>query len=375
MKAGIITFHNVINYGAALQALALQQTLENCGAQAQIVNYTPKDVFDVYRPFSAKRFCRACKSSVKLALKDVASNVKNYRLLKRKRTAFSDFGRKYFHYSGPACADAGKLKTRLPDYDVCFTGSDQVWNPDITRGFDPAYFLDFGRESMVRASYAASIGRSSFSQEEQKELSSYLQKMDMISVREKTAAAALRPATDKPVEVVLDPTLLLNQKDWETLLSVNKRKGGYILVYALFFDARLNAFAEKLSREKNLPVVHFHKKKLYSNGGESFPSADPKEFVELFAGANYVVTNSFHGTAFAVNFSKNFVSFVGNSRSSRITDLLDTLGIPERAAKRYNEELLQQDDIDYGSVQEKLAAEREKSLAYIKTVLERAETK
>ena len=75
MKAGIITYHNVINYGAALQALALQKTLSNCGAEAQIINYTPEDVFDVYRPFSAKRFRRACKNSWKLALKDVASNV------------------------------------------------------------------------------------------------------------------------------------------------------------------------------------------------------------------------------------------------------------------------------------------------------------
>lgn len=375
MKAGIITYHNVINYGAALQALALQHTLEKKGVEAQIINYTPKDVFDVYRSFSAKRFCRACKKSVLLALKDVASNVKNYRLLSGKRRDFARFGQRYYHYSGKACADFEKLKTQLPDYDVCFTGSDQVWNPEITRGFDPAYLLDFGRESMVRASYAASIGKSSFSEEEQKELASYLQRMDSISVREKTAATALRPVTDKPVEVVLDPTLLLSQKEWQTLFSLNEKKGGYILSYALYFDPRLNALADKLSKEKNLPVVHFSKKNLFGNGEQRVPFADPKKFVELFAGADYVVTNSFHGTAFAVNFSKNFVSFVGNSRSSRITDLLDTLGIPERAAVRYTQDLLQLDDIDYVSVQEKLDAEREKSLAYIKNVLERAEEK
>ena len=375
MKAGIITFHNVINYGAALQALALQETLQKKGADVQIINYTPEDVFDMYKPFSAKRFRRACKNSWKLALKDVASNVKNYRVLKKKRTAFANFGKKYFHYSGEACKEPEMLKDKLPDYDVCFTGSDQVWNPNLTKGFDPAYFLDFGKDSMVRASYAASIGKDGFPEEEQKEIAGYLQNMDMISVREKTAANALSPLTDKPVEVALDPTLLLSKKDWEELLSVNKGKGGYILAYALHFSAQLNAFAEKLSKENNLPVIHFSRKKLFSGGEERRPCADPREFVELFANADFVVTNSFHGTAFSVNFSKNFVTFIGGHRSSRITDLLGTLGIPERAVSRYSEELLNLGDIDYASVQEKLAAERSRSLEYIKTVLERAEVK
>jgi hypothetical protein len=97
--------------------------------------------------------------------------------------------------------------------------------------------------------------------------------------------------------------------------------------------------------------------------------------VELFANADFVVTNSFHGTAFSVNFSRNFVTFMGQSRNSRMTDLLTALGIPERAVTGYSDELLAMPDIDYAWVQAKLDTEREHSLSYIKTVLERAEAK
>lgn len=375
MKAGIITYHNVINYGAALQALATQETLTRCGCQAEIINYTPSDVFDVYRSFSVGRFRRCCKKSLKFALRDVASNLKNYPAVHKKRSGFAGFGRKYFHYSGKPCANYEKLKKRLPEYDLCFTGSDQVWNPDITYGFDPAYFLDFGKKNMVRASYAASIGRERFSKEEQKTLSDYLQKLDYISARERTGAEVLSAVTDKPVNVVLDPTLLLNAKQWKELLSIKAEKGGYILVYTLYPNPQLDRFVEKLSKEKNLPVVTLGSKKRYFANGKTFPCADPQKFVELFANADFVVTNSFHGTAFSVNFSRNFMTFMGQSRNSRMTDLLTALGIPERAVTGYSDELLAMPDIDYAWVQAKLDTEREHSLSYIKTVLERAEAK
>ena len=137
-------------------------------------------------------------------------------------------------------------------------------------------------------------------------------------------------------------------------------------------NKELDKYVEELSKRTGLPVVTITRRKLYSNQNEVFPCADPKQFVELVSGAEYVVTNSFHGTAFSVNFSKKFVTFKGEKRNSRITDLLGTLGIPERAVSSYSEELFNLPDIDYDKVRMNLDSERKESLAYINKVLESA---
>lgn len=371
MKVGIITFHNVINYGASLQALALQESICKKAKEVSIVNYTPKDVFVPYKPFSLTKIKRYAKISLKLSIKSIASDIRHFWFIRKKNKAFDKFGKKYFNYSGEACQTLDKLKKVLPDYDVCFAGSDQIWNPDITCGFDSAYFLDFGKKDMVRASYAASIGRDNFNLNEKQELSEYLKRFDYISTREKAAENILETLTEKPIDVVLDPTLLLNANDWCKLLSIPSQNKGYIFVYTLYSNPKLDQFVEKLSKLKNLPVVTMKPRRVYSKETERHPLADPREFVSLIANAQYVVTNSFHGTAFSVNFSKNFITFTSEKRNARITDLLKTLGISERAVADYKDELLDMEDIDYEKVQNKLNDERKKSEEYIDLVLER----
>lgn len=372
MKIGIITFHNVINYGATLQALALQESIRKKSQDVSIINYTPIDVFSAYKPFSLIKNKRYAKNSLKRAVKSVASDARHFWFISKRNKTFNEFGKKYFNYSGEACQSLDKLKKSLPDYDVCFAGSDQIWNPDITYGFDSAYFLDFGKKNMVRASYAASIGRETFNSKEKQVLCEYLNEFDYISLRERTAQNLLNTLTDKPIEVVLDPTLLLNANDWRRLFSIQPQSKEYIFVYTLYPNPKLNLFVEKLSKLKNLPVVTINRKPVYSNEVERYPLADPCEFVSLIANAQYVVTNSFHGTAFSVNFSKNFITFTGERRNSRITDLLKILGISERAVADFSDELLDMDDIDYEKVQSKLNEERNKSEEYIDSVLERA---
>ncbi|MBO5090565.1 MAG: polysaccharide pyruvyl transferase family protein [Clostridia bacterium] len=372
MKVGIITYHNAINYGAALQALATQETVKGLGANAEIINYTPKVISDVYKPFVFSKYGRTFKRSIIEGVRSVLSDVYYFPFITRKNNAFKKFGDEFFDYSGKAFEKLETERESFKKYDVCFAGSDQIWNPDITMGFDPAYFLDFGKEDMVRAAYAASIGRDSFSEEEEQELTAYLEKFDFISSREATGAGVLRGMTDKTVETVLDPTLLLNSNTWEKVLNIKSGKGGYIFAYTLFQNEKLNEFVEKLSKEKNLPVVTINRRKIYSAEKQSFAGCDPKKFVELIANADYIVTNSFHGTAFSVNFSKNFITFKNSARNSRITDMLSMLGIIDRAVFDADAEMLKMPEIDYSSVQEKLQHEREMSINYIKTVLERA---
>ena len=373
MKIGIITFHNVTNYGAMLQALASQENLKKFGYKAEIINYAPIDVTSIYQPFSLYKYKKWWKKSKTLALRSVASDTVYFRSINRKNQAFSDFGSRYYNLSEKSYKTKEEIKADEPQYDVCFTGSDQVWNPDITYGFDSTYFLDFGKENMVRASYAASIGRDSYSEKEQNQLKELLKKFDSISMREETAAEIIAPFSPVQPCVAIDPTLLLNAQDWKKLFNISDEpKEEYIFVYTLMDNSELNKYVEILSEKTGLPVVTFNRRKVYKNEKETFPTADPEKFVELIANARYVVTNSFHGTAFSVNFSKDFVTFKSPTRNSRITDFLGKLGIPERAVAQSDEGLLELPQIDYSVVHEKLQKERDKANDYIKSVIEKA---
>lgn len=192
MKAGIITFHNVINYGAVLQALALQETLINMGVDARIINYTPDDVVSIYKPFCLEKYRRQMRKSVKIAVRSLVSDIRHFRFLNKKNKAFESFGEKHYKLSGKPCRTLEKLQSENLSFDACFAGSDQIWNPEITCGFDPAYFLDFGDKSMIRASYAASIGKASFTAKEQTRLKELLSDFDSISMREATAAKLVK---------------------------------------------------------------------------------------------------------------------------------------------------------------------------------------
>lgn len=373
MKIGIITFHNVTNYGAMLQALASQENLKKLGYSAEIIDYTPADVTSIYQPFSLYKYKKWWEKSKPLALRAVISDVVHFSFIKKKNNAFHEFGKKYYNLSQKSYKTQQELKNDSLEYDVCFTGSDQVWNPDITYGFDSAYFLDFGRENMVRASYAASIGRDSYSEEEQEQLKELLKSFESISMREETAAEIIAPFS--PVEpcVAIDPTLLLSAQDWKKLLKISDEpKEEYIFVYTLMSNPELNKYVEMLSKKTGLPVKTINRRKVYKNETESLPTADPAKFVELVANARYVVTNSFHGTAFSVNFSKDFITFKSSRRNSRITDLLGKLGIPERAVAQCEDNLLDLPQIDYDGVQEKLQSERDRSNEYITSIIKKA---
>ncbi len=373
MKIGVITFHNVTNYGAMLQALASQENLKKMGYDAEIIDYTPADVISIYQPFSFYKYKKWWNKSKPLALRAVVSDLVYFKSINKKNKAFSDFGSRYYNLSPKNYKKQEELKKDALEYDVCITGSDQVWNPDITYGFDSAYFLDFGKKNMVRASYAASIGRDSYSEEEQEQLKGLLKSFDSISMREETAAEIIAPFS--PVEpcVAIDPTLLLSAQDWKKLFNISDEpKEEYIFVYTLMDNPELNKYVEMLSEKTGLPVKTINKRKVYKNETKSFPGADPEKFVGLIANARYVVTNSFHGTAFSVNLSKDFITFKSSRRNSRITDLLGKLGISERAVAQCEDKLLDLPQINYDDVQEKLQNERDKANEYIKSVIEKA---
>lgn len=237
MRIGIITFHSVTNYGAALQAYALQQVLKQTGHKVEIINYSPDALTSVYRPFSLYKYK---KMSFKKIVRQFLAEAYHFIDITKKNNAFKSFFKKHYQLSGKEIKTYKLLLKSKLKYDVCFAGSDQIWNPDITIGFDESYFLKFGNSNMVRATYAASIGKERFNQSEQLDFLKLLEKIDYISMRESAVADYVNSISNSNAITVLDTTLLLTKNDWSICFDftpVVKQK--YIFVYALYPNEEL----------------------------------------------------------------------------------------------------------------------------------------
>ena len=242
--------------------------------------------------------------------------------------------------SSHSCFSIDELSKAAQSYDVILSGSDQLWNKNIT-GEDMAYFFPF--EHKRKISLSSSFGTRSISAERSSEITPYLREFRFISVREKTAKRILDQLKDdswkSDIHITLDPTLFLSMEDWSTYQTQVKSLplGGYILTYYMIETPLLRQITEILKRQTGLPVVNIKpsKRQMIAHEGMNLPDLGPGEFLNCYAGARYVVTNSFHGTAFAVNYGKPVyvsplpVSMAGEV-NSRLVDLLETFGISDR---------------------------------------------
>lgn len=314
MKIYILTFQRAVNVGAALQGYALMAYLRQQGHQVQLVDYCPAwtdaDRYPfkrIFENFSLKKVVWCC--------------LKIY-----KNKIFE----KFFNNFIAKTVEVKNLQEllNLPSPDIYITGSDQVWNYEITGGIDNAYLLNFPTDAK-KISYAASSGFYDWTEEFQNKLVVSLKKYNAISVREKDLQTKLAECGIKNVQYVLDPTLLLGKEDYQKIQKT-VLKGKYILLYILFEDAGLWKLADKLAKQYNCKIVDIsHIRKKYS-ADEAKWFTGPQEFLGLIDGAEWVVTNSFHGTAFSIIYRKNFYSFKAGNRTSRITSLLNVCGLQDR---------------------------------------------
>ena len=362
MKVGIITFHRTTNYGACLQTLATQTVLNEMGNDSFLVDYDPDSVALTYLHFSLKKYCAFIRQPSTM-LRLIASDIRYARINKHLDDAFDAFYKKYYRLSPLRYKTYKSLKDNPPQLDACITGSDQVWNSDITKGFDKAYFLGFGAPNMLRISYAASLGKDKFTEKEQREISLLLKPFDKVSVREVAGADALQAGIEKKVTICPDPTLLLNAEQWCDLFKIKRKTSEYIFVYALYSNPELDRVVLKLQKQTGLPIFRIGNRSVYKNE-QTVHIADPRRYVELIANAKYVVTNSFHGTAFSVNFAKPFWCILGESRNARMLNLLEKVGLSNRASHRFNN--IDPSEIDYINVQRKLDEYREVGRNFLK---------
>lgn len=366
-KVIITTFFKAENYGAALQAYALEEILRHKGYDVEILNYRDEIIESVYKIFNLKR------KDFYSTMRAFIGSLLFYRKNKMRHIQFLNFQNKYLKVGKTVYNSVESVKKNPPIADFYITGSDQVWNASITKGISDVYTLNFGSPRTKRIAYAASIGNKDIITEEKENLKEKISMIDYISVREMTAQNILvKLLPSKLFYVTLDPVLLKSREKWETDLSnYSSVRENYILAYFIEEDLEFRKTVNLLSKKTGLRIIHFEKRNRYKNVLISAYIEGPLGFVNLIKNAQYVVTTSFHGTAFSIIFQKKFWVFPNHFTGSRVTDLLDMLEISERAVhtleefqgKDYDEE------IDYQKVNQILDHERENSLQWLSMAL------
>lgn len=360
MKIGIITFHNVVNYGGVLQCYALQQKLQEWGYDAEVIDYENEHFKRFYSPFYiTKPFVRKFMYMI-YALPQ--------KVIRRKR--FADFVNENIKLSSEVYNKDTVSKTNSI-YDVFITGSDQVWNLELTK-MDRNYFLDFVHDKK-KVSYAASIGLSQLDDEMKLTYKELLESFSSISVREKSASEIIDNLMGKEVDVHIDPVLLLNKQEWSRICyeQQNRNEEEYIVVYKINKSKAYEA-AEQLAKLKKLKVKVIQPDKTCKAGFEKYKVASPADFVTLFRNAKYVITDSFHGTVFSIIFQKQFAYFMDErpkNRNSRIQNLLFNLKLEKRNFKEIQHVELIDETIDYISVENILNNERNRARNYLEQAI------
>ena len=374
-KVGIITILKVNNYGAELQSYALQKKLNLMGYDAEIIDYLyykhPKHKREsVSKPF----YPYPLKNKVKeigLALKDKCMRVVNTSSYRSRNKHYEEFHKTFNRFSNVCYDRYSKLYENPPKYDAYCVGSDQVWNPRCYTNLEP-YFLTFAPKGAKRFSYASSFGVTAVPDSAESKYKELLLGLDNISVREASGVKLVEALTHHEAKLVLDPTLLLTSKEWQDVARpVNGILEKYILIYELQPLPYIAATAKQLAQEKGYKIVRVCKDahdKVKDTDFINVADAGPSEFIWLVEHASFVITNSFHGTAFSVNFNKPFYCVIkrGKNNNSRQLDLLSACGLSDRIV--YDGEQFPNtlsSSIDFESVNEQMDKMREESCNYL----------
>lgn len=363
-KVAIITIHIGQNHGSVLQTIATARVFKKLGMIPLVINYIPNRV--TYKAYWAK-----CKMSFVAALKQFLYFPIKYIgdiRFRKYLTSNCEISKPIFDSS------IDEVNIVYPKADYYVTGSDQVWNSVYNQGIDKHYYLDKIPENKKRIAYAASFGREELPENELLEVQNLLNKYSAISVREKSAVSIVRAMGLDAVQLI-DPTFMLNMCEWKEFMSRRIIKVPYVMVYLPY-----NTTNEKEIYESVYKIAdEFHLKVVTVSSGKDFifnkyaqqnvRFSNPGDFLSLMYHSDFIVTNSFHGTAFSINFNKKFFVYMPSGYTTRIISILDLCGLKDRIlTKTVTIEQMHQ-DINYNEVNQILESERNKAIAFLKTAL------
>lgn len=325
MKIKTITCHDVYNLGASLQAYALAQFLKQEGHDVQIIDYKPDYLSRHYSLtwVANPKFDRPLIRQLYLLAK-LPGRLKARKSLRKQR--FDAFRKEFLPLTPQRYESAEALRRDLPEADVYIAGSDQIWNPVFQNGKDPAFFLTFAPETKKKISYAASFSVDALSEADQNRMQPWLKRLDAIAVRESSGIGLLEQMDLRGTQV-MDPVFLLDRAHWEAM-AVRPQSSGYILVYDFDKSDQVRKMAMTLSQRTGKPVISVFP---MEGACEVWENMGPREFLGAVGNAEYVISNSFHATAFSLLFQKKFYVLNREEKiNTRMRDLLEAVGMAHR---------------------------------------------
>lgn len=369
MKAGVVThYYNSKNYGGNLQAYALCKVLNDLGIDTEQISFR--------RDTEHKRSLTV-RGAVRFGRK-IVTKIRNYSIrheMAIRNASIEKFNQNMIPHT-KTVYNKDTIRQCVDDYDVFVTGSDQVWHP---AAYCPAYGLEFVPSNKVKISYAASLASDTVSEQHQNTLKKCLEDFSGISVRETRAAELLKDIADKPIEVSLDPTLLLQREDWDVICSELAFEKPYIFCYFLGDSKQQRHLVTEYAARHQLKIVTIPY--LLGNfrncdktfGDEKLYDVSPADFVALIKNAQFVFTDSFHAAVFSAIYEKEFVVFdrsVGSSMGSRLSSLMKLLDMearfcntPIRNTLKYIDAL---QSVEYNSAKIAIEEKKAHSIMYLK---------
>lgn len=372
---GLLSFHESSSYGAILQCFALQSAVEDRGLDCEFIDYKRHAV-------STSQLGGSWRYKIKrYALNGVASVKKTVLKseIKKKTAAFDAFKKQNLHVSAEAYNTFEDLQSAALPYDAVIVGSDQVWNPATTGDNLKVYGLGFLPPQTRKIAYAASIGLGTLNESQEKQIRDNLTGLDYYSCREYVGAELISGVLDREVEHVLDPTFLLNQTAWRRVEKDVKTPSKYVLAYLLGSMSYERELAKEVAKKMDakLLIVKESPKDMFSVHG--IGGLGPAEMLYLIDHAEYVVTDSFHGTALSINFRKNFLCCnrrgyeKATSYSSRLTNLLHTLNLESAQVNEANWREKAGRFVDYSVAEQRIEEMLIKSNNYLDRALQNRE--
>ncbi len=362
MKVAVITLKDSPNYGGILQAYALQEAIKKLGHECDLIDYMTDDFRKKFTFFGKPPRMKMIYWIYKKVQYPIMV------CMMKKMMPFYDHMSLTRHFSLK-----DELKELNKKYDAFVTGSDQVWACDLNC-YDDSYFMSFANPDKLKFSYAASFGRTLEMMTEDEKSFISKQKIDFkcISVREASSVKICSSLWNRQdAQPVLDPTLLLDKDDWSKV-SVKPSKQKYVLCYLMQSrtnDTEALKFAKRIAKEKGLKLVKICRGLTSLLWGETLYVPTCEEWLGLFMNADYIVTNSFHGVAFSVNFNRNFTAFVEGEleegRNSRLFNISSALGLKSRIKQVGKSQEIDSSDIDYTIVNTKLESLRNRSIDFL----------
>ena len=361
ITAGIITFHDAYNYGAVLQCVALLLFLRRCGIEASVINYSMDAYVELRKKKPIKTFIRRLYNLLQDPISVLKTRLNEHKkqeyirpyqnMLKIRNQSFDDFKREYLMFTEKRYHTFSELIDNPPFFDVYICGSDQIWNPRFL-DFDANYFLQFA-PIYKRIAYAPSFGVRRIPAIYNKELRRRVQQIPYLSIREKSGADIIKEICGVTVDVLVDPTFLVDAETWKNIASKSNVKlpKKYILTYFIGIDEYIQKALDEIERM-------FPNHTIMNLIFDQSPYG-PADFLKMVAHAEFVVTNSFHGCAFCLNMHvqfwviKTLKDMSKNNGFGRIECMLEEMGVKNRILENVSGLLERHDAINFQDVDER----------------------